>query len=525
MSEARINPAASLPINLPKPAKTQGTVAGESMDPNMPLAPLNSNGKPSFNQMLAKSNGHPSSTMVASEHDGSAKGDALSLEEVGALDLSPALESELGETVLGTTIQPDLEDEVLSQDSGVRAVADIEAQKAWIEGTTQDRQILDTESGVSVDVADIELSANPLAAPFQGAGAPTESGDASSVIRTALSEPTEQAERLTEVGDQLTKVSGDEKRVSSLGPESDQGEQGVGAAKDFVDVTNRVSGVQENRAQNDAGDILGREAVLTAETQVPEKASRTDAQTEVSDTVGETLVDPSNKAEVAQGASTQLPNTQGNQEVNAAAMPRGRSGVNLNRETVTNRAAVSEVVSATKAESTAKEAASQQVQAAKEVALQQSQASNEVKAGDDLPLRQKMGLDRMKQDRWGRALGQRALLMAQTGPNRMDIQLDPPELGLVQIRVSAGAAGEPISIQFQAANPAVRDALELHQQRLREMLSEQGVNMSFARSESEDSSQEDAEGRRGAPRDPWSGESNTVTTEVSAPVGLVDFYL
>ncbi|MHB9130797.1 MAG: flagellar hook-length control protein FliK [Armatimonadota bacterium] len=58
----------------------------------------------------------------------------------------------------------------------------------------------------------------------------------------------------------------------------------------------------------------------------------------------------------------------------------------------------------------------------------------------------------------------------------LDIQLDPPELGSVHVRVTAHASGELIA-RIQASDPAVRDMLQSHLQQLRQAFADNGFDL------------------------------------------------
>lgn len=58
------------------------------------------------------------------------------------------------------------------------------------------------------------------------------------------------------------------------------------------------------------------------------------------------------------------------------------------------------------------------------------------------------------------------------------IQLDPPELGPIAVKIHSHQ--EQVSVSFIVANPQVRDAMDQTLQRLKELLQEQGINLSHA---------------------------------------------
>ncbi len=133
--------------------------------------------------------------------------------------------------------------------------------------------------------------------------------------------------------------------------------------------------------------------------------------------------------------------------------------------------------------------------------------------------------------RWGQAVGERMIMMAQHGPRSAQIQLDPPELGSMQIRIHVQGQDQ-ISVSFTSANPAVRDALEQQMPRLREMLAEQGLQLSegaisddSSRRGQDSDSRGSSDGRAGGYA---SGSGNELDAEAlpgpAVAVGLVDYY-
>ncbi len=65
--------------------------------------------------------------------------------------------------------------------------------------------------------------------------------------------------------------------------------------------------------------------------------------------------------------------------------------------------------------------------------------------------------------------------MAQRDLQHATIQVDPAELGPIQIRVTLGSHDQ-LQIQFTAAQAQTREALEGHLPRLREVLAESGFS-------------------------------------------------
>ncbi|MCE0494526.1 flagellar hook-length control protein FliK [Vibrio salinus] len=72
-------------------------------------------------------------------------------------------------------------------------------------------------------------------------------------------------------------------------------------------------------------------------------------------------------------------------------------------------------------------------------------------------------------------LAERINVMLSKNLKNIDIRLDPPDLGKVHIRMHMN--GDATSVQFTVANHHAREALESSMPRLREMLSQQGVQV------------------------------------------------
>ena len=74
---------------------------------------------------------------------------------------------------------------------------------------------------------------------------------------------------------------------------------------------------------------------------------------------------------------------------------------------------------------------------------------------------------------WSSALAERAIMVAAQNANVAQIQLDPPELGSLNIRVQINQ--DQVSLNFTSPHAHVRDAVEQSLPRLREMFAEQGL--------------------------------------------------
>jgi len=88
-------------------------------------------------------------------------------------------------------------------------------------------------------------------------------------------------------------------------------------------------------------------------------------------------------------------------------------------------------------------------------------------------------VNKIKSSAWGQQVANRALIMSQFGPNTIEIQLDPPELGALQIRVKMGA-GDQVSVNFNTQNLAVKEAIEKNMDSLKDLFDNQGIQLSDA---------------------------------------------
>ncbi|NGN98535.1 flagellar hook-length control protein FliK [Grimontia sp. S25] len=74
------------------------------------------------------------------------------------------------------------------------------------------------------------------------------------------------------------------------------------------------------------------------------------------------------------------------------------------------------------------------------------------------------------------ALSERVNMMMSKNLKHVDIRLDPPELGRLQIKLSVN--NDQASVQFTVANQTARDLVEQSMPRLREMMQQQGLQLS-----------------------------------------------
>jgi len=81
----------------------------------------------------------------------------------------------------------------------------------------------------------------------------------------------------------------------------------------------------------------------------------------------------------------------------------------------------------------------------------------------------------VRQQGWDEALGNRVTWLVGRNIQRADLQLNPPQLGPLEVRIRMDHDGT--SVAFTSQHAAIREALEAAIPRLREMLGEQGVNL------------------------------------------------
>ncbi|WP_158380810.1 flagellar hook-length control protein FliK [Chitinilyticum litopenaei] len=77
--------------------------------------------------------------------------------------------------------------------------------------------------------------------------------------------------------------------------------------------------------------------------------------------------------------------------------------------------------------------------------------------------------------RWGDAIAQRVGLMLGKQEQQIDMQLNPPHLGPMEVRLNLG--GEQASVVFTSQHAAVREALAAATPRLTALLADQGIHL------------------------------------------------
>jgi len=79
------------------------------------------------------------------------------------------------------------------------------------------------------------------------------------------------------------------------------------------------------------------------------------------------------------------------------------------------------------------------------------------------------------QPQWSQAVGEKVLWLAAQNVSAAEIRLDPPDMGQLHVKVSVNQ--DQATVTFVSPHPAVREALDQQLNRLREMFSEQGLNL------------------------------------------------
>ena len=139
---------------------------------------------------------------------------------------------------------------------------------------------------------------------------------------------------------------------------------------------------------------------------------------------------------------------------------------------------------------------------------------------------------------WGEAMVERVMWMSSQNLRSVEIQLDPAELGPLEIHIQN--RGQELQVQFVSQTPGVRAALEGQMHRLREKFAGQGREQTQGsvtdRSAGEQSRQGDGQlaersgGQGGTGRSEGGAADNdpvtTLTPRVERPLrGLVDYYV
>lgn len=136
---------------------------------------------------------------------------------------------------------------------------------------------------------------------------------------------------------------------------------------------------------------------------------------------------------------------------------------------------------------------------------------------------------------WGEAVAERMAWFSMKSVNIAELKLDPPELGPLQVRITT--QGDQTTINFTSQHLAVREALDQSLPRLREIFSENGLNLAdvdvSSQGNERDRQKADAEDSGLAGSDSYDDSQDGVDAEkdgepnISAAnigIGLVDDY-
>ena len=130
---------------------------------------------------------------------------------------------------------------------------------------------------------------------------------------------------------------------------------------------------------------------------------------------------------------------------------------------------------------------------------------------------------------WSSSIADKVFIAASQNLRVVNIQLDPPELGALQVRLQISGPDQQLSATFSSPNGAVRDVLEQQLPRLREMLAEQGINLGEAsvsdqRADNSRRSDVDERGSSGDYADSEEGAAEFNPLNSQGTLSLVDFY-
>ncbi|WP_417223785.1 flagellar hook-length control protein FliK [Amphritea sp.] len=126
---------------------------------------------------------------------------------------------------------------------------------------------------------------------------------------------------------------------------------------------------------------------------------------------------------------------------------------------------------------------------------------------------------------WGPAVNDRVMLMASKNGQFAEIQLDPPELGSLQVKLHL--KNDQVSVVFNTPHGSVREALEQNMPRLREMFAEQGLNLSESSVEDQSGGQQRDQSEPGTAFAGYQNDNadeSRVESVVTESLSLVDYY-
>jgi flagellar hook-length control protein FliK len=137
----------------------------------------------------------------------------------------------------------------------------------------------------------------------------------------------------------------------------------------------------------------------------------------------------------------------------------------------------------------------------------------------------------MSQNGWSEAVVERVMWLSSQNLKSAEIQLDPADLGRLEVRISLNQ--EQTQVSFASPHAGVRDALEGQLQRLRDMFNQQGMNLvdvnvsdqSLARDDRQTDERSGSRGIAAGGEEHADVDDLTVaTTALDSGRGLIDFY-
>ncbi len=127
------------------------------------------------------------------------------------------------------------------------------------------------------------------------------------------------------------------------------------------------------------------------------------------------------------------------------------------------------------------------------------------------------------QPQWQTAVAERVAVMASQRITSAEIQLDPPELGQLQVRVTLNQ--EQASVSFASQHAVVREALDQTAHRLRDMFDAEGLDLVDVDVSDQSFHQEQGESNGGEDGFAASDEASAEPELVKVSQGLVDHFV
>lgn len=130
------------------------------------------------------------------------------------------------------------------------------------------------------------------------------------------------------------------------------------------------------------------------------------------------------------------------------------------------------------------------------------------------------------QPQWSQAVGEKVLWLAAQNVSSAEIRLDPPDLGPMQVKVSVNQ--DQTNVSFTSHHPVVREMLDQNLHRLRDMFTEQGLNLGSVDVSDKSFSRQQGEGKgqhgSGGAADAMNEEETPIAVSTIVQQRLVDHY-